>query len=101
MVVGLIEACFLFQWHVHLVLAFLNKLLFISAHDCLPSTPRFILSILLVFWYMCACISGFVYMCVFVCVCVCASLHVVVVGYQELEDGENDPSANFEMSAAL
>jgi hypothetical protein len=39
----------------------------------------------------------------FVCVyvCVCASLYVVVVGFQKLEDGENDPSANFEMSATL
>jgi hypothetical protein len=33
---------FFFQYH-------LNKLLFLSAHDFMPSTPRFILSFLLVF----------------------------------------------------
>jgi hypothetical protein len=46
-------------------------------------------------------ISGLGCVCLCVFVCVCASMYVVVVGYQELRDGENDPSANFEMSATL
>jgi hypothetical protein len=62
----------------------LNKLLFISAHDCMPSTHRFILSCLLGFEYVCVCMYihlGFgvcVCVCVFVfwCVFLCVRVHV-------------------------
>ena len=102
-----VRPAFFLQWHVHLVSAFpTNSCLFLHIIAC----PLLLASFFLFCWYfrhvcvyiwVCVCVCASVCVCVFVCVCVCASLYVVVVEYQELEDGENDPSANFEMSASL
>ncbi len=54
----------------------LNKLLFISAHDCMPSTHRFILSCFFVYEYVCVCM--YVYASGFWCVCVCVLVCVRV-----------------------
>ncbi len=62
---GLFEACFLVTMACSPHFCFLQKLLFISAHDLMLSTHRFILSSVLVFEYGC------VYLGLGVCVCLC------------------------------
>jgi hypothetical protein len=86
-IAGLVEACFLPTIAYSPHFCHLHELLCFSAHDCMLSTHRFILSCLFVFEYVCECMFlhlGFgMCVCVFVCwcvfVCVCAYTYVGVV----------------------
>jgi hypothetical protein len=66
---GLIEACFLLQWPVHLsCFPDLQNSCFFSAHDCMLSTHRFILTFF--FWFLSTCVYLGLRLYVLVCVCV-------------------------------